>query len=159
MVSAALMPRTSKAPPKAQLRQFGRRLRELRGKRTQEEIARAIGISAGYVSNLESGRYHATTEVIEGYERHFGADYNELAELAGLLRRRKDTDWTPPPDKAPQLRTLSERYSSSQIARAIRWLSTAYDDHMEGFIEAADALPDTNPETRPSPGGLQGAGC
>jgi transcriptional regulator with XRE-family HTH domain len=131
MVSAVFMPRTSKAPPKAQLRQFGRRLREIRGKRKQEEIARAIGISAGYVSNLESGRYQATTEVIEGYEKHFGADYNELAELAGLLRRRKDTDWTPPPDKAPQVRTLAERFTSGQLSRAIRWLSDAYDDNVE----------------------------
>lgn len=131
MVTSAFMPRTSKAPPKAQLRQFGRRLREIRGRRTQEEIARPIGISAGYVSNLESGRYQATTEVIEGYERHWGADYNELAELAGLLRRRKDTEWTPPPDKAPGLRTLAERLTSGQLTRAVRVILDLYDESIE----------------------------
>jgi transcriptional regulator with XRE-family HTH domain len=139
MVTAVLMPRTSKAPPKAQLRQLGRRLREIRGKRTQEEIARPIGISAGYVSNLESGRYQPTTEVIEGYEKHWGADYNELAELAGLLRRRKDTEWTPPPDKAPQVRTLVEHLTSSQLSRIVRHALDLYDVQLERTI---DELPD-----------------
>lgn len=54
MVTIALMPHTSKAPPKPQLRKLGRRLREIRGRRKQDEIARPIGISAGYVSNADT---------------------------------------------------------------------------------------------------------
>lgn len=147
MVTIALMPHTSKAPPKPQLRKLGRRLREIRGRRKQDEIARPIGISAGYVSNLESGRYQPTTEVLEGYEKHWGADYNELAELAGLLRRRPDTWWTPPPDKRGPLRVLAEHLDLTQLEQGARLLLSMYQAQLEQTIKE---LPDgdANPQEK-----------
>lgn len=132
MVTAIAMPRIQKPRPGGQpYRQLGDRLRYLRGRRKQDEVARLLGISAGYVSNLESGRYQPTTDVLERYADLLGGDYNELAELAGLLRRRSDTEWTPPADVVPDLRSLAERLTPGQVKRGVRMLLEFYAEQVE----------------------------
>lgn len=62
---------------------LGKRLAELRGKRwSQVELARSVGISPGYLANLESGYTRPSTEVLKDLARVLGADYNELSLLA-----------------------------------------------------------------------------
>lgn len=51
----------------------GRRVRELRGfDITQEEFARRIGISQGFLSSIERGEKEASAEILLRISREFG---------------------------------------------------------------------------------------
>jgi len=69
------MGKSSRIPSQAliQWKLVGRRVRELRGfDITQEELARKIGISQGYLSAIESGKKEAGAEILLRISREFG---------------------------------------------------------------------------------------
>ena len=77
--------------------EFKDRLRELRGKRTQKEIAKLLGVPLNSYNNWENGRepsyavlkkiaefYHVTVDYLVGYEDNHTPDTNRLTECYGL---------------------------------------------------------------------------
>ncbi len=68
---------------------FGRRVRELRARRaaTLKDMAKAIGVSAAYLSALEHGRRGAPTwYLVQRIIGYFNVIWDEAAELEGLAR-------------------------------------------------------------------------
>ena len=57
---------------KADLCVIGRRIRSLRGKLLQEDIAQYLGISQGQLSKIESGKLPPTVEVLIRLTKRFG---------------------------------------------------------------------------------------
>jgi transcriptional regulator with XRE-family HTH domain len=56
-----------------QWKPVGRRVRELRGfDMTQEEFARRIGVSQGYLSSIERGEKEVGAEILLRISREFG---------------------------------------------------------------------------------------
>jgi|GEM_PF-3421606 len=129
---------------------LGRRLRDLRKATgvSQEELALRLSISASYVSALENGKFQPTTNVLESYESVLGADYNELAELAGHLKRRTVAEWTPPADKAGILRLLAN-FSADTLIKLERMGRIAFLEGLPPKEKPADSGDDdAQPDNR-----------
>ena len=60
-------------------------LRQLRGNRTQEEVAKAINRTKSYICDLEIGRRKGSIETLQALSKLYGCDYEALckAQLAG----------------------------------------------------------------------------
>lgn len=70
-------------------KEVGRRLRELRGfDTTQQEFARHIGVSQGYVSAAENGDSEIGAEVLLRISRHCGRTIEWVLTGAEPGRRR-----------------------------------------------------------------------
>jgi len=62
-----------KHPTPIDWKKVGRRIRELRGfDLTQADFAKCIGVSQGYLSNVEHGRGEVGAEVLLAISREFG---------------------------------------------------------------------------------------
>jgi len=62
-----------------QWRLVGRRIRELRGfDITQEEFAKRIGVSQGYLSSIERGKKEIGAEILLRISREFGKSIDWL---------------------------------------------------------------------------------
>lgn len=57
---------------------LGKRLKELRGKRTQEEIANKLGLSRARYSHYENGRSEPDTEMLQKMADFFGVSVDYL---------------------------------------------------------------------------------
>jgi transcriptional regulator with XRE-family HTH domain len=67
-------------------RAVGRRVRELRGfDMTQEEFARRIGVSQGFLSTVERGRGEIGAEILLSIAQEFGKSVDWL--LTGKCRK------------------------------------------------------------------------
>lgn len=76
----------------APARRLGQRLRELRGKRTQADVAAAARISRVYLSELERGlRPRPRGTVLDRLAEALGAPFEELRTAAGGLDRARGT--------------------------------------------------------------------
>ena len=62
-------------------KELGLRVRQLRLDRdmTQEEVAKAIGVTAGYISNVENGRNLMTLRMLSYYAELTGVSLDYLA--------------------------------------------------------------------------------
>lgn len=91
---------------------LGARLLELRRRSglTQKEVAARAGISEGYVSSLEKGRYQPASDVLRLLARVLGGEFNELARLADYIGDESGAPWTPPPDKADVLSRMGRQF-------------------------------------------------
>ena len=59
-------------PAKLDLVAVGKRIRELRGKMLQEELATRLGISQGQLSKIERGRLAPAAQTLVGLSGEFG---------------------------------------------------------------------------------------
>ncbi len=50
---------------------------------SQNELARRVGISSGYLSQLMSGSAHPSPEVRESLQRELGLDFDDLFTITG----------------------------------------------------------------------------
>ena len=96
-------------------------IRERRGDRSQNEIARAAGISQGFLSELESGQKHLTPGVAQKLAPRLGMSANQLvlAEyLANLnqVAQKGNTDLQPLLAEAER---LTEMLPGGEIGGAI----------------------------------------
>ncbi|MDT0655125.1 MULTISPECIES: helix-turn-helix domain-containing protein [Staphylococcus] len=77
---------------------FGKKIRELRGKKSLREASKNIGISHTYLDSLEKGydfrtgkERKPTIEVINKISKYYNYDFFELAQLANVFVSLKDT--------------------------------------------------------------------
>lgn len=142
-MTVALEARVTERP----YRPLGRRLREIRrgAGLTQGQMGERIGYSASFVSALELGKHQPDTDLLARYERLFGADYNELARLAGYQRDVSDAEWVPPAEYVPYLREITEggRSTVEQAVAFVRTLKSAAREMYRSQLEqAVHELPD-----------------
>ena len=50
---------------------------------SQNELARRVGISSGYLSQLMSGNAHPSPQVRESLQRELGLDFDDLFTITG----------------------------------------------------------------------------
>ena len=50
---------------------------------SQNELARRVGISSGYLSQLMSGSAHPSPEVRQSLQRELGLDFDDLFTISG----------------------------------------------------------------------------
>ncbi|EGQ1774945.1 helix-turn-helix transcriptional regulator, partial [Staphylococcus pseudintermedius] len=72
------------------MNEFGKKIRELRGKRSLREASKNIGISHTYLDSLEKGydfrtgkERKPTIEVINKISKYYKYDFFELSRMAG----------------------------------------------------------------------------
>ena len=70
------------------------RLRELRGNKTQEEVARDLGMTQKTYSNYETGATEPTLSVIIKMAEYFGVSPNFLCEYRPQSSPKNDIDRT-----------------------------------------------------------------
>lgn len=107
---------------KRSYRLLGERIKELRKRAGYErpEFAEAVGLAKTSVPSLEGGYYRPDTSLLGRIAVVLGADYNELAQMAGYYVPPTDETWTPPTDKVSPLKKLARlsRDRLEQIALA-----------------------------------------
>ncbi len=68
------------------------RLRELRGNKTQEEVARDLGMTQKTYSNYETGTTEPTLSIIMKMAEYFGVSPNFLCEFRPKYSPKNDID-------------------------------------------------------------------
>ena len=71
---------------------FGKRIKELRGKRTQEEVAEKIGISRARLSHFETGRREPDLELVNRFADFYGVTTDYLLGKSNDPRLTADQD-------------------------------------------------------------------
>lgn len=98
----------------------------LRADLTQEELARQVGINKGYPPRIEAGLVAPSAQVLRRIATVIGADYNDLAVLAGYADINDGTEIIrTTPEKAASLRRLS-RYPAEAIDRFERFMADVF---------------------------------
>lgn len=105
---------------------FGEKLKDLRGIRTQEEVAKAIGISRARYSHFENGRNEPDLELIPKI-----ADYHKVT-TDYLLGRSEDPRLTKEQDQkatemAKKLEKLISELADTEQDKAF--------EHLEMFVQ------------------------
>ena len=130
---------------------FGAKLRELRAARgiLQRDMARALEISAPYLSALEHGRRGTPSAgLIHQICQYFGLIWDEADELAALAKNSR-----------PKLRLNAGGLSPAQtqlanrLARELRQLDEAAVAQMEALLDrvaSAQAVSTPHPRKKPS---------
>lgn len=74
---------------------LGRRIKALRegADLSQREAAIRAGYSEGYLGSIESGKGRPSIEALQAFASVLGADFDELARLAGFLPPRQSDDF------------------------------------------------------------------
>lgn len=95
---------------------LGERLRSLRGKRTQEEVSKALGLSRARYSHYENNRVEPDTEILNKMADFFNVstDY-----LLGRTDKKLST-WD---SKLPELTEKDEKDIAKELERMINNLS------------------------------------
>lgn len=96
------------------MNEFGKKIRELRGKQSLRQASKGIGISHTYLDSLEKGfdpRTHKerkpTIEVIHKLSKYYNYDFFDLSRLAGVFVSMKDT---PDEVKQEEIEKMKEKF-------------------------------------------------
>src|SRR3990172_6877204 len=73
---------------------IGRRVRQVRGELTCQAFGQRLGVSAGFVSEIEHGRKKPSAEMVFALQSQFGVDANWL--LRGGERQTQVAEAPPP---------------------------------------------------------------
>ncbi|MFF5948138.1 helix-turn-helix domain-containing protein [Staphylococcus pasteuri] len=98
---------------------FGKKIRELRGKESIRSASRNIGISHTYLDSLEKGidprtgkERKPTIEVIKKISKYYNYDLLELLNISGLLTSLSDIDNVPQEIQKTVIANMIENTSS-----------------------------------------------
>lgn len=157
------MPRRAGQRREKTYRRLGMRIAELRvlwerrhGERlTQEELARRVGLSSGYMSNIENGWSQVSTKHLKRIAAVLETDYNELARLAEYQDDAPDAEWIPPRDLVPLFRELAGggRTAVEQAVAIVRTLQQAIDLDRREIRAREERRRRPEEEERPGAGG------
>ncbi|HEC2192897.1 TPA: helix-turn-helix transcriptional regulator [Staphylococcus delphini] len=96
------------------MNEFGKKIRELRGKRSLREASKNIGISHTYLDSLEKGydfrtgkERKPTIEVINKISKYYKYDFFELSRMAGVF---VSLGQTPDDIKIDVMKKLREKF-------------------------------------------------
>jgi len=67
-------------------------LKDLRGERDQEQIAKAAGISASYLSLIESGKRRISLELATSLANAYGVSINKVIAAYNHCRTSSETE-------------------------------------------------------------------
>jgi transcriptional regulator with XRE-family HTH domain len=125
---------------------LGNRLRQLRGKRTQSEVAKTLGITRARYSHYENGRNEPDTEMLQKIADYYGVSIDYLlggdesqtsdkntkkADLVDLLEEIKKRPYVIDP------KTGEAKYIPKERLKIIN-------DLIEGYLREEGILPDDN---------------
>lgn len=132
---------------------LGERIAELRERAglTQREMAERADISDGYPPKIESGENRPTPERLRRIARVVGADYAELAQLAGYADAPiGEITMTVTEEEAAHLRAL--RAISVPVRRITRTIQSMYraDDELFYDLDGSKDRPPTSDAGPPS---------
>lgn len=102
-------------------RRLGQRIADLRERAgmSQERLASLVGISKGYPGRIETGRNRPDALILRRIALVLGADYQELAALAGYLDPPQgDTAVMVPSEKAGRVERIAQ-FTSRQLDRLL----------------------------------------
>ena len=131
-------PRCREAPTREALVALGRRLRELRGARSQQDVAQAAGITRGYLSELEGGkRPRPRARTLASLAAALGSSLEAIRSVAPL---------SPSPPKTVETGTVIEPRGA---ARSGTYSAIVRRSDMQG----GDLIGGEPPPPTPQPGG------
>jgi transcriptional regulator with XRE-family HTH domain len=131
---------------------------------SQQALADVSRVERSYISMIENGHRDPSYDVVKALAGAIGVPPSTMYRAAEMDSPRPEDDQPETivrvndPALAAALRRIA-RWGAEKVTRLERVGREMYEGQMEGFVEAADALPDDDPAPGPSLGGLQGAGC
>jgi len=99
----------------AYYREFGARVRNARGSRSQTELAAASGLTRATIANLELGRYRARLDTLDRIARALGLDPASLLP-SSPAQPEIGPDWLRPGDRRAVDRILARAGSIDRDA-------------------------------------------
>lgn len=116
---------------------FGTMMRELRKARglILADMARAIGISPPYLSQLETGARQIRSEIVEKAVKYFNLCSADEAALRQAARRSLPKDATIVTIELGSASTPRDREIALSFALTFNWMSTEAKDRLDELIK------------------------
>lgn len=132
---------------------------------TASQVAAYAGVGRTTVTYWLRGVSTPERESVDKFSEALGLDRDLVRDIvegrpvdAAAVTAASHTLYVTDARMVPVLQRI-QRWGLERAQQVERLLIEIHGREMQGFLDAADALPDDDPAPGPSLGGLQGAGC